>query len=106
MTVGPPVAERLARQFDQARRRGSPPADGWWEATLDLAASWVLQHDGATLPAAEPVDSGAPVVFLVPDDLEAATLVYQPAGTVSTRAPDATYEFEVDEPLTAELSLS
>lgn len=81
-------------------------ADGWWEATLDLAASWVLQHDGATLPAAEPVDSGAPVVFLVPDDLEAATLVYQPTGTVSTRAPDTTYEFQVDEPLTAELSLS
>lgn len=23
---------RLARQFDEARRRGSPPADGWWEA--------------------------------------------------------------------------
>ena len=23
---------RLARQFDEARRRNSPPADGWWEA--------------------------------------------------------------------------
>lgn len=31
LAAGPP-GSRLARQFDAARRRGSPPADGWWEA--------------------------------------------------------------------------
>jgi SAM-dependent methyltransferase len=31
LAAGPP-ASRLARQFEEARRRGSPPPDGWWEA--------------------------------------------------------------------------
>ena len=31
LAAGSP-GSRLARQFDEARRRGSPPADGWWEA--------------------------------------------------------------------------
>jgi len=31
LAAGTP-GSRLARQFDAARRRGSPPADGWWEA--------------------------------------------------------------------------
>ena len=31
LAAGPP-SSRLAREFDEARRRGSPPADGWWEA--------------------------------------------------------------------------
>ena len=31
LAAGSP-STRLARQFDEARRRGSPPADGWWEA--------------------------------------------------------------------------
>jgi SAM-dependent methyltransferase len=31
LAAGPPTS-RLARQFDAARRRGSPPADGWWES--------------------------------------------------------------------------
>jgi SAM-dependent methyltransferase len=31
LAAGPP-ASFLARRFDEARRRGSPPSDGWWEA--------------------------------------------------------------------------
>jgi SAM-dependent methyltransferase len=31
LAVGRP-ASRLARHFDELRRRGAPPADGWWEA--------------------------------------------------------------------------
>jgi SAM-dependent methyltransferase len=31
LAAGPP-ASLLARQFDASRRRGAPPADGWWEA--------------------------------------------------------------------------
>lgn len=31
LAAGPPDSF-LARRFDEARRRGSPPADGWWEA--------------------------------------------------------------------------
>ena len=31
LAAGAP-ASRLARRFDEARRRGSPPSDGWWEA--------------------------------------------------------------------------
>ena len=31
LAAGPP-ASHLARKFDAARRRGSPPSDGWWEA--------------------------------------------------------------------------
>ncbi|MFN8636893.1 MAG: class I SAM-dependent methyltransferase [Chloroflexota bacterium] len=31
LAAGPP-SSRLARCFDEARRRGSPPPDGWWEA--------------------------------------------------------------------------
>jgi SAM-dependent methyltransferase len=31
LAAGPPTSH-LARQFDEARRRGSPPSDGWWEA--------------------------------------------------------------------------
>ena len=31
LAAGSP-SSRLARVFDEVRRRGSPPADGWWEA--------------------------------------------------------------------------
>jgi SAM-dependent methyltransferase len=31
LAAGSP-GSRMARAFDEARRRGSPPADGWWEA--------------------------------------------------------------------------
>jgi SAM-dependent methyltransferase len=31
LAAGPPDAQ-IARRFDEARRRSSPPADGWWEA--------------------------------------------------------------------------
>jgi SAM-dependent methyltransferase len=31
LAAGPPSSQ-LARVFDEVRRRGSPPADGWWEA--------------------------------------------------------------------------
>jgi SAM-dependent methyltransferase len=31
LAAGPPSSQ-LARRFDEARRRSSPPADGWWEA--------------------------------------------------------------------------
>jgi SAM-dependent methyltransferase len=31
LAAGSPTS-RLARQLDEARRRGSPPPDGWWEA--------------------------------------------------------------------------
>jgi SAM-dependent methyltransferase len=31
LAAGSPTSQ-LARAFDAARRRGSPPADGWWEA--------------------------------------------------------------------------
>lgn len=31
LAAGSPTS-RLARRFDEARRRGSPPPDGWWEA--------------------------------------------------------------------------
>lgn len=46
LAAGPP-ASRLARSFDAARRRGSPPADGFWEAiTADPAlASAVAERE-------------------------------------------------------------
>lgn len=37
LAAGPP-SSRLARQLDVARRRGSPPSDGWWEAVGETPA--------------------------------------------------------------------
>ncbi|TDD71553.1 hypothetical protein E1262_05205 [Jiangella aurantiaca] len=97
----PPGHAWLVLRVDDHLRQ---PANTSWRAELDAAASWTVAHDaGMATPAYPPALSNV-LAFLVPDDLRSVTLAYRPIGTVGL-PPDAQYDFQAPEPLTAEVPL-